>query len=105
LKKVLTYNICAFFKKVIVIISPAASYTVAETVKVFLKKGKCFVMFDKQVMKKLEAMLNQMSPTQKEKLSQIMKDEESIKNAISSIDPKKAQKVMEALEKDDTTAK
>ncbi|MBE7022615.1 MAG: hypothetical protein E7414_05325 [Ruminococcaceae bacterium] len=62
-------------------------------------------MFDKQVMKKLEAMLNQMSPTQKEKLSQIMKDEESIKNAISSIDPKKAQKVMEALEKDDTTAK
>lgn len=103
--RVLLYNICFFKKKVIVIILPAASYNVAETIKVFRQKGMCFAMFDKQVMKKLEAMLNQMSPAQKEKLSQIMKDEESLKNAISSIDPQKAQKVMETLGKDDTTAK
>ena len=45
-------------------------------------------------------MLNQMTPQQKEKLSQIMKDEQSLKNAISGIDPNKAQKVMESLGQD-----
>jgi len=47
-------------------------------------------MFDKQMFKQLEKMLGQMSPAQKEKLAGIMKDEESIKNALKNIDPVKA---------------
>jgi len=57
-------------------------------------------MFDSKLIKQLESMLNQMTPQQKEKLSQIMKDEQSLKNAISGIDPNKAQKVMESLGQD-----
>lgn len=58
-------------------------------------------MFDNQIMNKLEHMLNQMNPSQKEKLTQILKDEQSLKNAIASIDPKKAQQVMQSLSGED----
>lgn len=54
-------------------------------------------MFDKQMFKQLEKMLGQMTPTQKEKLNSILKDEESIKNALKNIDPKKAKQVAENL--------
>lgn len=57
-------------------------------------------MFDSKLVKQLETMLNQMTPQQKEKLSKIMQDENSLKNAISGIDPKKAQQVMESLGQD-----
>lgn len=54
-------------------------------------------MFDKQMLKQLEKMFGQMNPAQKEKLSAIMKDEESIKKALSNIDPEKAKKVAQNL--------
>ncbi|MBE7009956.1 MAG: hypothetical protein E7418_00520 [Ruminococcaceae bacterium] len=57
-------------------------------------------MFDKQAVKQLEALLSQMSPQQKEKLANIMKDEQSLQKAISGIDPQKAKKVIENLGKD-----
>jgi len=56
-------------------------------------------MFDKQVLKQLESMVNQMSPEQKKKLTQIMQDEKSLKNAIAGIDSKKAQQIVENLGK------
>ncbi len=57
-------------------------------------------MFDKQMFKQLEKMLGQMSPAQKEKLAGIMKDEESIKNALKNIDPIKAKQAAERLKID-----
>lgn len=60
-------------------------------------------MFDKQMFKQLEKMLGQMSPTQKEKLAGIMKDEESIKNALKNIDPIKAKQVAQNLNIDGVT--
>ncbi len=54
-------------------------------------------MFDKQLKKQLEGMLNQMSASQKDKLSAILENEETLKNAISHIDPQKAQKTAENL--------
>ncbi|MBR7163985.1 MAG: hypothetical protein IKD21_03355 [Clostridia bacterium] len=60
-------------------------------------------MFDKKMFKQLEKMLGQMSPTQKEKLAGIMKDEESIKNALKNIDPIKAKQVAQNLNIDGVT--
>ncbi len=60
-------------------------------------------MFDKQMFKQLEKMLGQMSPVQKEKLAGIMKDEESIKNALKNIDPIKAKQVAQNLNIDGVT--
>ena len=54
-------------------------------------------MFDKQMFKQLEKMLGQMTPSQKEKLTGILKDEETIKNALKNIDPIKAKKAAESL--------
>ena len=54
-------------------------------------------MFDKQMFKQLEKMLGQMTPKQKEKLASIMKDEKSLKQALSNIDPEKAKQVTEGL--------
>ncbi len=54
-------------------------------------------MFDKQMFKQLEKMLGQMTPKQKEKLANIMKDEQSLKQALSNIDPEKAKQVTEEL--------
>ena len=54
-------------------------------------------MFDKQLKKQLENMLNQMSTSQKDKLSAILKNEETLKNAISNIDPKKAKETADNL--------
>jgi len=57
-------------------------------------------MFDKQMLKQLEKMFGKMNPAQKEKLAGIMKDEESIKQALSKIDPQKAKKVAQSLNLD-----
>ncbi len=54
-------------------------------------------MFDKQMFKQLEKMLGQLSPEKKEKLAGILKDEETIKNALKNIDPIKAKQVAETL--------
>jgi len=45
-------------------------------------------------------MFGKMNPAQKEKLAGIMKDEESIKQALSKIDPQKAKKVAQSLNLD-----
>ncbi|MGN1059794.1 MAG: hypothetical protein ACI4QW_05115 [Clostridia bacterium] len=60
-------------------------------------------MFDKQIMHKLESMLNQMNPEQKNKLADIMKDEESLKKAISGIDPQKARQAAKNMHLEDET--
>lgn len=60
-------------------------------------------MFDKQIMHKLESMLNQMNPEQKNKLADIMKDEESLKKAISGIDPQKARQAAKSMHLEDET--
>ena len=58
------------------------------------------LLFDKQMLKQLEKMFGKMNPAQKEKLAGIMKDEESIKQALSKIDPQKAKKVAQSLNLD-----
>lgn len=57
-------------------------------------------MFDKQMFKQLEKMMGQMNPSQKKKLADILKDEESIKKALAGVDPAKAKKVVENLNLD-----
>lgn len=57
-------------------------------------------MFDKQMLKQIEKMLGQMKPSQKAKLADILKDEDSIKKALAGIDPAKAQKAVEGLKVD-----
>ncbi len=52
-------------------------------------------MFDKQMFKQLEKLMGQMTPAQKEKIESFLKDEESLKKAISNIDPKKAKQAVE----------
>lgn len=54
-------------------------------------------MFDKQLKLQLEKMLQQMSPKQKEKLSRILQSEESIKQAVASIDNNKAKDAVKTL--------
>ncbi len=54
-------------------------------------------MFDNQMFKQLEKLMGKMTPAQKEKLTGILKDEESLKQAISKVDPEKAQKAVESL--------
>ncbi len=57
-------------------------------------------MFDKQMLKQIEKMMGQMKPSQKAKLADILKDEESIKKALSGVDPAKAKKAVEGLKID-----
>ena len=57
-------------------------------------------MFDKQMFKQLEKMLGQLSTEKKEKLAGILKDEESIKNALKNIDPIVARKAVENVHVD-----
>lgn len=54
-------------------------------------------MVDKKLRSQLEKMVQQMSPKQIEKLNSILQNEESLKNAIASIDPKKAKDVVKNL--------
>lgn len=54
-------------------------------------------MFDKQIAKTLEAMLNQMSDTQKSKLAGILQNEESLKKAVAGVDPQKIRAVAKEL--------
>ena len=55
------------------------------------------ILFDNQMFKQLEKLMGKMTPAQKEKLTGILKDEESLKQAISKVDPEKAQKAVESL--------
>ena len=57
-------------------------------------------MFDKQMFKQLEKLLGQMTPAQKEKIEGLLKDEKSLKKAISNIDPEQAKKAVESFQVD-----
>ncbi len=50
-------------------------------------------MFEKQI----EKLLSQMSSAQKNKVANMMKDEESLKKAIASLDPNQLKKVTDSL--------
>ena len=54
-------------------------------------------MADKQIMNLLNKMLEQMNPQQKQKLNSILQDEDSIRKALSSVDPNQAKKVAKDL--------
>lgn len=54
-------------------------------------------MFDKQLTRKLEQMLNQMTDSQKNKLADILQNEESLKRALSGLDMDKARQVAQSL--------
>ena len=62
-------------------------------------------MFDKQMLEQIEKMVGKLKPSQKEKLANILKDEESIKKALSGVDPAKAKKVVENLKIDGVSSK
>ncbi len=57
-------------------------------------------MADKQIMNLLNKMLGQMNPEQKKKLNSMLQDEDSIRNALSSVDTQKAKKIAKDLNLD-----
>ncbi len=54
-------------------------------------------MFDKKIMKQLENMINQMKPSQKEKLNNMLSNEESLKKALDGVNTQKAQELAKTL--------
>lgn len=54
-------------------------------------------MLNKQIMKKLENMLEHLSPSQRERLNHLVQNEDSLKQAVKSIDPQKAKQAVENL--------
>ncbi len=61
-------------------------------------------MFEKVAQKKLSSILNSLSTSQKDQLTNILKDEESLKKAISSLNPEKLQKTAQDLNLNESDA-
>ncbi len=54
-------------------------------------------MFDKKIMNQLENMISQMKPSQREKLNNMLNNEESLKKALEGVNTQKAQDLAKSL--------